>query len=99
MLATSDAGQAVEGPVLALVVGALDHQDVALLADGDGAGQPAGQRALGALTVTVLSPSTVTVTPDGTGMGERPMRDISDTSSGGSVARPRGGAAERGYQT
>ena len=32
----------------------------------------------GPLTVTVLSVPTATETPEGTGMGERPMRDISE---------------------
>ena len=39
----------MQGPVLALVVGALDEQLVAVLADGDGAGDVALEGALGAL--------------------------------------------------
>ena len=49
------AGQAVQGPVLALVVGALDEELVAVLADGDGAGQVTLERALGALHGDVLA--------------------------------------------
>ena len=50
------AGQAVQGPVLALVVGALDQQGRVLLADGDLAGHGARQSVpLGPLTVTCRS--------------------------------------------
>src|SRR5690606_12670163 len=42
------ADEAVHGPGLALVVGALDHQLVAVLADGDATGDVALQRPLGA---------------------------------------------------
>ena len=40
---------AVEGTVLALVVGALDDEHVTFLTDGDGAGDLAGEFALGTL--------------------------------------------------
>jgi len=43
------AHQTVHGAVLALVVGSLDHQRLAVLPDGDGAGDVALERTLGAL--------------------------------------------------
>ncbi len=43
------AGEAVQGAVLALVVGALDDERAVVLADGDRAGDVAAQRALRAL--------------------------------------------------
>jgi hypothetical protein len=47
----------------------------------------------GPFTVTVLSVPTATETPEGTGMGERPMRDISG------YLRSSDGRRGCGYQT
>ena len=67
----------MHGPVLALVVGALDHQRLAVLADGDDAGDVALEGALGPFTA-MCAPEIVTSTPLGTGIGDLPMRDMSD---------------------
>ena len=76
MLLTSDADEAVHGAVLALVVGALDEDLIALAAHGDLAGHVEAQRALGALDRRCAGPAMVTSTPAGIGIGERPMRDM-----------------------
>jgi hypothetical protein len=82
----------VQGTVAPLVVGAADHQLLTLLGDGDAGRQLPVQVPWGPLTLTEL-PLRVTVTLEGTGMGERPMRDISLTSFCHAEARA------AGYQT
>lgn len=68
--------EAVHGLVGFGVAGAFKRQDIAFLLEGDIAVHRLGQSALGAFTVTVLSSSTVTVTPAGTVIGSFPIRDI-----------------------
>ena len=69
------AGEPVQAAVLPLVVGPLDEQRVAVLADGDGAGDGPGELPPGPFTVTV-PPAIVTSTPLGTVIGALPMRLI-----------------------
>ena len=70
------AAQAVQGPVLPLVVGAFHHELVAVAADGDLAGQAALELALRALDRDVAAVDGH-LDAAGTGMGDRPMRDMS----------------------
>ena len=72
------AGQAVQRAVLPLVVGPGHLQGAVLGAgDLDGLGHACADRVpLGPFTVTAR-PSMATSTPAGTGMGSRPMRDMS----------------------